>query len=300
MKQLVASLITALAAGDDNGLSPFGHILERLGNHAVFLTRELRHNFECHRLQPAPSAGEIPPPGAIVYDVGANNGDDIEYYLKKGCNVVGIEANPALARRLAERFATEISSARVAVLNLAIINDDRASINFFVNDGCDKVSTSVEPAHERHKFHCVQVAARRLSDVIAEHGPPYYVKIDVEGRDAEILRDLFEAGERPALISAEVQSIQVLTWLLAAGYQKFKVVEGRFLHLPSYAGPFKDATGETFDPRFPMGSVSGPFGDDLPGSWLDADQVFDYLARYGLGWKDLHASRDKTSDVACP
>jgi hypothetical protein len=36
---------------------------------------------------------------------------------------------------------------------------------------------------------------------------------------------------------------------------------------------------------------SGPFGDDIPGTWLDLDGVFEYLSVHGLGWKDIHAAR---------
>jgi hypothetical protein len=32
-------------------------------------------------------------------------------------------------------------------------------------------------------------------------------------------------------------------------------------------------------------------GEDVPGSWMTADEVSAYLAQYGLSWKDLHAAR---------
>lgn len=33
----------------------------------------------------------------LIFDIGANNGDDTAFYLKKGFRVVAIEADPALA-----------------------------------------------------------------------------------------------------------------------------------------------------------------------------------------------------------
>lgn len=33
---------------------------------------------------------------SVIYDFGMNNGDDTEYYLLKGANVVGVDANLAL------------------------------------------------------------------------------------------------------------------------------------------------------------------------------------------------------------
>ena len=36
----------------------------------------------------------------IIYDIGANNGDDIGYYLKKADQVIAVEANPDLSKRI--------------------------------------------------------------------------------------------------------------------------------------------------------------------------------------------------------
>ncbi len=43
-------------------------------------------------------------PKKIIYDFGANNGDDIPYYLKKAELVVAVEANPSLCQKIEERF----------------------------------------------------------------------------------------------------------------------------------------------------------------------------------------------------
>jgi len=40
--------------------------------------------------------------------------------------------------------------------------------------------------------------------------------------------------------------------------------------------------------RFETG-MSGPFGDDIPGKWLSADELFDCFAMHGRGWIDIHA-----------
>jgi hypothetical protein len=39
----------------------------------------------------------------VIYDFGANNGDDIPYYLKKAELVVAVEANPSLCQKIEER-----------------------------------------------------------------------------------------------------------------------------------------------------------------------------------------------------
>ena len=40
----------------------------------------------------------------LVFDIGANNGDDAAEYLKRGWKVVAVEANPSLCADLRARF----------------------------------------------------------------------------------------------------------------------------------------------------------------------------------------------------
>jgi len=44
----------------------------------------------------------------VIYDFGANRGDNIPYYLMKSDRVVAIEANPVLCNIIRERFSDEI------------------------------------------------------------------------------------------------------------------------------------------------------------------------------------------------
>jgi hypothetical protein len=53
----------------------------------------------------------------LVYDVGMNNGDDTAYYLSLGFRTVAIEANPELVKYAKARFAREIASGRLIILN---------------------------------------------------------------------------------------------------------------------------------------------------------------------------------------
>lgn len=51
---------------------------------------------------------ERTPRNGVIYDFGMHNGDDVEYYLKKGRKIVGVEANPSLVALCADRFRSEI------------------------------------------------------------------------------------------------------------------------------------------------------------------------------------------------
>ena len=63
---------------------------------------------------------------AVIYDFGMNNGDDVAYYLLKGHRVIGVEANPDLCAEVEERFAREIESGRLKVLNVALAEEESA------------------------------------------------------------------------------------------------------------------------------------------------------------------------------
>ena len=56
----------------------------------------------------------------LVYDVGMHRGEDTEFYLRRGFDVIGIEANPQLVEMLREKFRSEIRTGRVTIIGKAI------------------------------------------------------------------------------------------------------------------------------------------------------------------------------------
>jgi hypothetical protein len=107
---------------------------------------------------------------------------------------------------------------------------------------------------------------------------------------------LFENGIFPPLISAESHRADVYALLVAlGGYRAFKLVEGKRV-----TTQFARHTIATSDgPRaFDFPSAAGPFGDDLPGDWLNPEAFFRYHALRGFGWMDIHASRIHTPNEA--
>jgi hypothetical protein len=51
----------------------------------------------------------------IIYDFGANNGDNIQYYLLKSDLLVAIEANPELCDFIRKKFKQEIDNSQKQV-----------------------------------------------------------------------------------------------------------------------------------------------------------------------------------------
>jgi hypothetical protein len=173
-----------------------------------------------------------------------------------------------------------------------------------------------------------------MPGLIAEHGLPDYCKIDIEGYDIVAVRWLATVDGRPRYISVESECLsdvaadasqsdplQTLDALRAAGYTRFKLVDQRSLTVLRPGRQFyRNLLGapKRVDERllqqlrrmrvrarqrrtFPLG-VTGPWGPDLAGDWLDGDVASEMLVQqrrdyfttrtatpYGF-WCDWHAT----------
>ena len=235
----------------------------------------------------------------VIYDIGANNGDDIPYYLIKADLVVAIEANPALCELIGQRFATEIEDGRVIVENCVVTAEGvRGEIDFYIHQSNHVLSQMPPPSPERAgQFERVCLPSTPVLDIIAARGTPYYVKVDVEHYDQHILRALFSAGIHPPHISAESHSAEVFSVMVGLGkYDSFQLVDGRSVptvYADHMIVSYPDH--EMVTHSFPVHSA-GPFGDDLDKEWMTADNFMQLLAFEGFGWKDIHATRIFTAD----
>jgi FkbM family methyltransferase len=226
----------------------------------------------------------------LVYDVGMYNGSDTASYLEQGYRVVAIEANPLLVAQARERFAQELGAGRLTLLELAVGSTD-GTVPFYLSHGPDPGWSTgdgerAEQLSQRPEvsFEAVQVESRRFERILAEHGVPYYLKIDVEGADLLCIRALEQFRERPAYVSVEIpnrylqeslalQEFEDLCGLYRLGYERFKIVNQS--GVPNH--------------------WSGPFGEVVPGAWLSLDAAVlayrDALREQEHGfWFDLHAA----------
>ncbi|MFG1399389.1 FkbM family methyltransferase [Roseixanthobacter pseudopolyaromaticivorans] len=231
----------------------------------------------------------------FIMDLGMNNGDDTAYYLAKGFNVVAVEANPALVAAATKRFATEIAAKQVTILPNAVAGK-AGHVSFFINEHNDHWSSMDKgwAGREDSACHAIQVEALTLGQIFDRFGIPYYLKIDVEGADKEILSQLGRQLIKPLYVSVEDCrfGFEYIEMLAAAGYDGFKLLDQSTVH-----ELHDDAIGY----KFPPGS-SGPFGRALPGQWLsrwDMHSVYARTVRDRSGtrlaprtrWWDIHATR---------
>jgi hypothetical protein len=226
----------------------------------------------------------------IIYDIGSNNGDDIPYYLMKADLVVAVEANPELCNQIRNRFATAIADGKLIVENIVVdIADGADSVPFYVHTSNHTLSQFTRPDNI-WSFKEIHVQSKNIVSLIKEHGDPYYVKIDIEHFDKEILRAIFDGNIFPPYISAETHSPEIFPiFLNTKKYKSFKLIDGG-----SIVNVYKDRAitqldGVVVQHSFPWHSA-GPFGNDIDGQWLNQDELASLLNKVGLGWKDIHAS----------
>lgn len=250
----------------------------------------------------------------LIYDVGLHDGVDTGHYLDKGYRVVAIDANPLMVERAATRFAREVEDGRLTLLNVGV-HVVRGEIEFHVSDH-DEWSSFDEQAASRLDVRSrpVTVPTRPFAEVLAEHGSPFYLKVDIEQLDHLCLLALREvpAVERPRYVSWEAgfATVRDLHDMRELGYDSFKFVrqndhKARFPRL-FYPERMRVRNGlarrlHLPPPAFPFGS-SGPFGEATDGDWHSYDRAAQLWLRYlrravkddFSGWRvwfDVHARR---------
>jgi FkbM family methyltransferase len=218
--------------------------------------------------------------------------------LKKGFKVVAVEANPILAAQAERRFKAALRDGRLTILNIGI-GEERGQGEFHVNLELSEWSSFKPATASRGKPTApVMVEMCTIGDVVAAYGTPYYLKIDIEGLDGAAVKGLRACAVKPQFVSFENGDLHLFDALIGFGYKRFKFINQA--DVPSFACPSPAREGATIDYAFPYGA-SGPFGDDTPGNWLDADAVRPILQQHAgdrasgtydavkSGWFDLHA-----------
>lgn len=174
-------------------------------------------------------------PGDLVFDIGAHVGDRIASFRRLGARVVAVEPQPALVGMLklmygrcrdvaVEPVAVGCSEGRIAMcINVDNPTVSTASAEFVA-------AARGAPGWETQRWtRSLDVPATTLDALIARHGMPAFVKIDVEGFEAEALAGL---SARVAALSFEFTTIQrdvaqaCIDRCLALGYTRFNAALG--------------------------------------------------------------------------
>lgn len=263
---------------------------------------------------------------SLIIDVGMHTGRDTEFYLKKGFNVVAIEANPELVKRAQAHFEDALSNKRLVLYDRAIAEHD-GEIEFYVNQQHDDWGTTSKEFASRNERlgssnTLIHVKSTRFQNILRKHGIPYYLKIDIEGADMLCLKALLEFKETPKYVSIEAslrsfeETFTELSLLWTLGYREFKIVNQALNSRIKCQNP--PLEGKFVDYHFDSTS-SGPFGEEAPGKWMSAEdtfvkyrrllneqryfgaegklyrtifqKIYERIKREPVGWYDFHARR---------
>lgn len=234
----------------------------------------------------------------IVWDLGANDGSDIEYYSRFADLVISVEAIPELCEQIRRKYQHLIQSKSLVVYNGVLSFDARSqSVPFWIHRQRSGESTSLLPDKStRDEFEPIELPVVRLDRIFADYGHPYYVKVDLEGFDFDVVHNMFGLGIFPEFLSAEVQNLKVASLIIARPeYRSFNLVNGRTLSNDYRRALISAQDGVqlfNFNSR-----MSGPMGYDIRSPWSCEASIFRLIAVEGEGWKDIHASRSIEPNV---
>jgi FkbM family methyltransferase len=191
--------------------------------------------------------GQFVQNGDLVFDVGAHVGDRVGAFRRLGARVVAVEPQPALAFTLSAIYGRD----RLVALERQAVGRTAGEITLRVNVDNPTVSTAsqafVDAANGAAGWEgqvwgkSVRVPMTTLDALIAAHGRPAFIKIDVEGFEAEALAGLTQPVKA---LSFEFTTIQrdiaraCIERCAALGYARFNAALGESQQL----GEWRTAT----------------------------------------------------------
>jgi FkbM family methyltransferase len=144
-------------------------------------------------------------PGDLVFDVGANVGLKTETFLALGARVIAVEPNPDCADVINRRCRRAVDEDLLHIVSSAVgARPGQLTLRLYRSES-SMTSGSVAFAETLAAWGTVatgkiEVGMVTLDDLIRRFGTPTFIKVDVEGMDAEVLQGL---RQRPKFLSFE-------------------------------------------------------------------------------------------------
>ena len=176
--------------------------------------------------------------GQKVFDIGAHKGEDTQYYLSRGYKVVAFECDPSNIEFLKKRFENEIESGELILETKALVSGggNNKKLIFYVDDNSVWGTLNQDWAKRNSrlgsKSRSIEVETLDPNEIYNLYGIPYFIKIDIEGSDLDVLESLkkLKFKDRPKYISIEstktswsllLREFDIFTKL---GYSKFQAI----------------------------------------------------------------------------
>jgi FkbM family methyltransferase len=176
--------------------------------------------------------------GDLVFDIGSHVGDRVAAFRRLGARVIAVEPQPALATTLRLLYGRD----KAVTVEATAVGGRAGAIALKLNLDNPTVSTASEafiaaahdaPGWEGQQWtRAVEVPMTTLDALMARHGAPRFIKIDVEGYEAEVLAGL---AAPVAALSFEFTTIQrdvacaCIARCAAIGYNGFEASLGESL-----------------------------------------------------------------------
>jgi FkbM family methyltransferase len=141
-------------------------------------------------------------PGDLIFDIGANMGHKTDVFLRLGARVTAVDPDQSNQEILRQNFLTyRLSKKPVVVVGKAV--SDRNGVETMWVDAPGSGKNTLNPKwvdtlqRDAKRFGSTlqfgdkeEVQTVTLEDLIESYGRPFYIKIDVEGYEANVLLGL--------------------------------------------------------------------------------------------------------------
>ncbi len=174
-------------------------------------------------------------PGDLVFDIGAHVGDRIAAFRRLGASVIALEPQPVLAKTLKLLYGRN----RAVVIEPIAVGRSEGEVVLKLNLDNPTVSTASDafiraaggtPGWQQEQWiDHISVPMTTLDALIGRYGTPVFIKIDVEGFEAEALAGLTGAVAALSFEFTTMQRDVVLACLercAGLGYAKFNAAIG--------------------------------------------------------------------------
>lgn len=167
----------------------------------------------------------------MYFDIGSNIGKWALANIDQCDKIVSVEASPFTFQRLVQHCQHD----RILLLNFAVCNNDGKDITFYHADA-DVLSTInkewlTSESSRFHNYTFTEIVCKTITidQLIAEHGKPELIKIDVEGGEYECISSLTQKVDVLCFEwASEVNDItfKCLDYLTTLGFTEFYVQFG--------------------------------------------------------------------------